>query len=124
MKRCTSRQDNWVFGDKPSGAYLLKFGWFPIERHVLVKGRSSPDDPSLKAYWLVREKAKAKALTPSKLKLADHQNGLCPQCGDSLFNDEEIEQHHIVPKKEGGPNTYDNLELVHFFCHQQITIQS
>jgi RNA-directed DNA polymerase len=118
-----SRQDTWVFGDKHTGAYLLKFGWFPIERHILVKGRASPDDPSLKAYWLARGKAKAKALTPSKRKLADRQNGLCPQCGDSLFNDEEIEQHHIVPKQEGGPNTYDNLALVHFFCHQQLTAQ-
>jgi len=118
-----SRQDNWVFGDKQSGAYLLKFRWFPIERHILVKGRASPDDPSLKNYWLMREKTKAKILTPSKRRLAHRQNGLCPRCGDSLFNDEEVEKHHIVPKKEGGTNTYDNLELVHLFCHQQVTAQ-
>lgn len=31
------RNDNWVFGDKQTGRYLLKFIWFPIERHVLVK---------------------------------------------------------------------------------------
>lgn len=40
--------DNWVFGNKQSGAYMLKYAWFPIERHVLVKGKSSPDDPKLK----------------------------------------------------------------------------
>jgi len=119
-----SRQDKWVFGDKQSGVYLLKFSWFPIERHVLVKGRSSPDDPSLKDYWLVREKRKTKTLTPSKRKLAERQNGRCPQCGNSLFNDEEIEKHHIVPKKEGGPDTYSNLELVHYFCHQQLTAKA
>lgn len=119
-----SRLDNWVFGDKQSGAYLLKFRWHPIERHILVKGRSSPDDPSQTDYWLKREKAKANSLTPSKRKLAQRQNGLCPVCGESLFNEEEIEKHHIMPKKEGGPHTYDNLELVHFLCHQQITAQS
>lgn len=41
------RLDPWVFGDKQTGGYLLKFSWFPIERHTLVKGRSSPDDPHL-----------------------------------------------------------------------------
>jgi RNA-directed DNA polymerase len=112
-----------VFGDKHTGAYLLKFAWFPIERHILVKGRASPDDPSLTAYWLAREKPKAKALTPSQRKLADRQHGLCPLCGDSLFNEEETEQHHVLPKQEGGPNTYDNLLLVHLFCHQQLTAQ-
>src|SRR2546426_976799 len=57
------RADPWVFGDKQTGAYLLKFSWFPIERHTLVKGRSSPDDPRLKDYWMKRQAAKARDLT-------------------------------------------------------------
>lgn len=32
------RTDSWVFGDKASGMHLLKFAWFKIERHVLVRG--------------------------------------------------------------------------------------
>ncbi|WP_193199784.1 group II intron maturase-specific domain-containing protein [Nostoc sp. MG11] len=28
------RQDNWVFGDKQTGKYLLKFSWFKINRHI------------------------------------------------------------------------------------------
>src|SRR6266567_9289468 len=52
------RSDLWVFGDKQTGAYLLKFSWFPIERHPLVKGTSSPDDPRLKEYWTKRQAAK------------------------------------------------------------------
>ena len=54
------RQDNWVFGNKQTGRHLLKFSWFNIERHILVKGKSSPDDPSLKEYWKQRNLAKAK----------------------------------------------------------------
>jgi hypothetical protein len=50
-------EDTWVFGDKETGGYLLKFGWFKIERHVLVKGPASPDDSRLRAYWKGREKA-------------------------------------------------------------------
>ena len=41
------RNDRWVFGDRDSGAYLVKFSWTTIVRHVLVKGAASPDDPAL-----------------------------------------------------------------------------
>jgi RNA-directed DNA polymerase len=114
------RNDSWVFGDKQTGAYLLKFSWFPIERHTLVKGTSSPDDPRLKSYWMERQAAKAKDLTFSKQKLAKRQHGRCPQCGESLFNDEELQVHHLHARAEGGKNVYSNLVLVHLLCHQHI----
>ena len=53
------RKDYSTFGDKQTGRYLLKFSWFPIERHILVKGRASPDDPRLTDYWAKRRAAKA-----------------------------------------------------------------
>lgn len=118
-----NREDNWVFGDKHTGQHLIKFQWSEIERHTLVKGRSSPDDPSLREYWKKRDKAKAKALLPSTQKIAYNQEFVCPVCGDSLFNGEEIHQHHIVPRHQGGKNTYSNLQLVHLFCHQQVHSQ-
>jgi RNA-directed DNA polymerase len=114
------RLDPWVFGDKQTGAYLLKFSWFPIERHTLVKGMSSPDDPRLKDYWRKRQAAKAKDLTLSQQKLAQRQQGRCRQCGESLFNDEELQVHHLLARSQGGKNNYSNLVLVHLLCHQQI----
>src|SRR3989454_6789604 len=114
------RQDYWTFGDKQTGAYLLKFSWFPIERHTLVKGTASPDDPRLKDYWTKRQAAKGKDLTNSKQKLAKRQKGRCPECGESLFNDEEIQVHHLLARSRGGQNTYNNLVLVHLLCHQHI----
>ncbi len=53
--------DRWVFGNKQTGAYLLKFSWFKIERHILVRGKSSPDDPKLRDYWIKRQAAKTKS---------------------------------------------------------------
>jgi RNA-directed DNA polymerase len=53
------RADRWVFGDKKTGAYLLKLSWTPIKRHVLVKGAASPDDPALRGYWIEREGARS-----------------------------------------------------------------
>jgi RNA-directed DNA polymerase len=114
------RLDPWVFGDKQTGGYLLKFSWFPIERHTLVKGRSSPDDPRLADYWKKRQAAKARDLTFSKQKLAKRQKGRCPECGESLFNDEELQVHHLLARSKGGKDSYSNLALVHLLCHQHI----
>lgn len=115
------RDDHWVFGDKDTGLYLMKFNWFPIRRHVLVHGTSSPDDPTLKEYWHKRDLAKIKTMKTSLRKLALKQEGLCPQCGESLFVEEDIEKHHIMPRKIGGPDTDDNKVLLHYLCHQQIS---
>lgn len=93
------RNDRWVFGDKQTGAYLNKFAWFPIERHILVKLKASPDDPTLKDYWESRNKTKVKDLVPSKQKVAKRQDYKCPICSDSLFNCEELHLHHKIPKK-------------------------
>jgi RNA-directed DNA polymerase len=114
------RHDAWVFGDKHTGAYLLKFSWFPIERHTLVKGTASRDDPRLQEDWEKRQAKSAKDLTFSKQKLASKQKGRCPECGESLFNDEELQVHHLLARSLGGQSTYSNLALVHLFCHQHI----
>ena len=89
------RLDHWSFGDKQTGGYLLRFSWFPIERHTLVKGAASPDDPRLTDYWTKRQAKKVKDLTISKQKLARRQKGRCPECGESLFNEEELQVHHL-----------------------------
>ena len=54
-----SRQDRWVFGDRHSGAYLVKHAWTLIVRHQMVKGASSPDDPALAEYWADRRRRAA-----------------------------------------------------------------
>jgi RNA-directed DNA polymerase len=114
------RRDYWVFGDKQTGSYLLRFGWFPIERHVLVKGASSPDDPRLREYWLNREKVKAGQLSAKLKGIAHRQDSVCPLCGATLFNGEEIQQHHKKPRSRGGKDEASNLVLVHLYCQQQI----
>jgi RNA-directed DNA polymerase len=116
-----TRNDNWVFGDKHTGAYLLKFGWFNIRRHVLVKGTASPDDPRLRAYWAARDRAKARDLIPSQGKIAHHQGYTCRICGETLFNGEELQKDHIEPRSKGGKDAYNNLMLVHLTCHHQKT---
>ena len=45
-----ARRDRWVYGDRGTGAYLTKFFWTKIVRHVSVRGWASPDDPALVGY--------------------------------------------------------------------------
>jgi RNA-directed DNA polymerase len=86
------RADRWVFGDRDSGRYLVKFGWTPIVRHTLVKGRSSPDDPALTGYWAARRRRGKPPLGPFLLRLLRSQHGRCPVCGELLLHAERQPQ--------------------------------
>ena len=77
----------WVFGDRDSGRYLPKFAWTKIERHMLVKGAASPDDPALAGYWADRRRRKTgPALDAGTLHLLTRQENKCPHCGDPLID--------------------------------------
>lgn len=113
------RHDYWVFGNKESGDYLLKFSWVSIVRHIMVKGTVSPDDPNLKEYWQRRANAKTRDLSPGKQRLARRQALKCSVCGEFLLNGEALHAHHQTPKSEGGKDVFNNLELLHAECHRQ-----
>ncbi|MDX3772438.1 MULTISPECIES: group II intron reverse transcriptase/maturase [unclassified Streptomyces] len=82
-----SRNDRWVFGDRDSGAYLLKFTWTKIVRHQLVKGKASPDDPSLESYWAQRRrKGTPLPVDAMTVRLLQAQRGRCSICGGLLLH--------------------------------------
>jgi len=88
-----ARRDRWVFGDRDSGAYLLKFAWTKITRHTLVKGWASPDDPALASYWAARRRRGTPPLDPPRLRLLQRQRGRCPLCGQLLLHADREPQH-------------------------------
>ncbi len=116
------RADKWVFGEHQTGAHVPKFSWFHIERHTLVPGEYSLDNPDPDVQeWFRKNRAKlAKNHNKSWQKIAKRQNYVCQICGDSLFNGENIHKHHMIPKGNGGKDTYSNYQFVHLMCHQQI----
>lgn len=121
--RRTSRSP-WVFGNAlGTKAPLLQFSWTPIERHVIVKGRNSPDDPTLDAYWTNRLKRRHADLGRRQRDLAQRQNGVCPRCGESLHNGEYLHVHSIKPRRLGGTRDIDNQQVLHLYCHQQILVE-
>ena len=123
------RPNRWVFGDRMSGAYLVRFSWTRIVRHQLVPGRASPDDPDLAEYWDRRRRRQPPPLAGRSLGTLRSQRGLCTVCGTLLFDDAgsdadaalEWEQSSLtgsvtrqrVPGPPGEPPTH---RLVHAEC--------
>jgi len=82
-----SRNNRWVFGDKQTGAYLPKFAWTKIARHVMVAGIASPDDPTLARYWADRRgKQHNGPLSVLLLAQLKAQRGRCPRCSTLLLH--------------------------------------
>ncbi len=81
-----SREDRWVFGDRKTGGYLVKHAWTKIRRHVMVKGRATPDDPGLTGYWRYRRDKHGTALDSATTTLLGRQGNRCPVCGGQLID--------------------------------------
>ena len=120
----------WVFActtsdrrAKDKELILYQIASTSIVRHIKVKGDASPDDPSLKEYWEKRHQKLGKTRFDKGTKLytiAENQHGKCPECGEPIFNGEEIETHHIVPVGGGGTDDVENLQHLHKPCHKQV----
>ena len=136
-KRNKFRNDRWVFGDPGSDAYLVKFSWTDIVRHVMVQGAASPDDPALADYWAERRRKVKPPLDNYTLRLLARQDARCPLCGDHLLtadqppqspNDWErwwqqvtrqaIAADYLVHHGRSGPPHNDQTRLVHAFCRR------
>jgi RNA-directed DNA polymerase len=134
----STRRDRWVFGDRDSGAYLLKFAWTTITRHTLVKGWSSPDDPALTDYWAARRRRGRPPLDRARLRLLHRQRGRCPLCGQLLLHADHEPGHpdewerwitatrkaitHRALALDTGPGETDTItvfRLVHTHCRDR-----
>jgi RNA-directed DNA polymerase len=131
------RSNRWVFGDRASGACLVKFSWTAIARHDMVKGAASPDDPALAEYWAKRRQKVKPPLDGHTLRLLTRQDGRCPLCADPLLPPDQLPQSpdqwerwwqqvirqaitHDYLKHDGrpGPPGKDHTRLVHASCYR------
>ncbi|HEV2377661.1 MAG TPA: hypothetical protein VGS19_36555 [Streptosporangiaceae bacterium] len=94
------RNDRWVFGDRRSSAYLLKFSWAPVIRHVMVKGAASPDDPALGQYWADRRRRTKPSLDEYTLRLLARQAGRCPLCREHLLTPDQHDDRETICESE------------------------
>lgn len=84
-----------------------------------MQGVRSPYDGDW-IYWSLRigKHPEIDARTATFLK---RQKGKCAHCGLFFSDGDLLETGHITPKKEGGKDTYDNLQLLHRHCHDTKT---
>jgi RNA-directed DNA polymerase len=131
------RNDQWVFGDRDTGAHLPKPSWTGIVRHIQVKGGASPDDPALAGYWAQRRQKVKAPLDPYTVRLLSRQDGRCSLCGENLLTPGQPPQapegwehwflwvtrkaieadylvHHDTPSAARSKRTH----LVHATCHR------
>jgi len=131
-----TRQDQWVFGDRDSGAYMLRFSWTKIVRHQMVRGTASRDDPALSTYWADRRRRGIpRPMDIVSLRLLETQHGCCPSCGELLLDADrppqsprEWEQwlavtrkamtHNAIVRVDGTPDEA-KFRLLHAHCHRR-----
>lgn len=110
-------QRKWVFGTER--ATLFDPRSIAITRHVKVRGRASPYDATLRAYWATRSKRAVQQQTSSwfNQKVLRAQDFHCGACGSLFQMDDKIEYHHRQPRARGGTDEADNLVALHGHCH-------
>jgi RNA-directed DNA polymerase len=110
-----TRHDRWVYGDQQTGAYLHRYAWTKIVRHVPVTGRNSPDDPALAQYWADRRRKRTPPqLAPSWQRALRDQNGQCPLCREPLLYTD-----HLPDSPTQWENWYAAIRKA--MTHQAIT---
>ncbi|NET41523.1 group II intron reverse transcriptase/maturase [Okeania sp. SIO2B3] len=108
---------DWILND---GEYILnQHSDVPIARHIKVKGNKSPYDNDW-TYWSSRI-GKYPGVRKEVTTLLKRQKNKCASCGLTFRPNDLIEVDHIIPRSEGGDNTYKNKQLLHRHCHDTKT---
>ncbi|MFZ0257338.1 MAG: group II intron reverse transcriptase/maturase [Gammaproteobacteria bacterium] len=132
-KYFTSVQGNhWVFHGttthrgKTQEHRLIRMAYTPIKRHVKVKSRANPYDPTWESYFEARLDVQMATTLRGKGKLLylwREQEGICPVCHQPITERSGWHNHHIVWRTRGGSDSAENRVLLHPNCHRQVHSQ-
>ncbi|MFA6269981.1 MAG: group II intron reverse transcriptase/maturase [Candidatus Paceibacterota bacterium] len=124
---------NWVFavkakkGDgRPKDLELYSAASTPIRRHVKIKAEAHPFDMAWEPYFEERRIQKVKddlTITKRVKKLWLAQKGKCLNCQKNITKETGWNEHHVIPRLQGGKDTLSNLQLLHPNCHRQLHSQ-
>ncbi len=113
----TIDRNNWRFSCVKDDIHYV-FPRHPetkIIRHIKVKGEASPYNGET-LYWASR-RGKHPEMKASVARMLKSQKGKCNICLLNFLPEDIIETDHIIPRKAGGDNSKDNLQLIHKHCH-------
>jgi RNA-directed DNA polymerase len=125
---------HWVFTGKLYDAKghgwsieLMSAARVPIIRYVKIRSGVNPYDPEWELYLEARwgwQLSQTRAGRSRIEFLWKEQQGRCVVCDQPLRPAEgDCHIHHRIWRSRGGPDTTDNLELLHANCHRQIHVQ-
>lgn len=123
FKRIGRRKWSFVAKDSKLGSQVLAQHIdysSPINKYVRVRGDASPFDGN-HVYWATRLSTHS-GLSSRVSRLLKLQKGICPWCRLRFIDDgTPFEVDHIQPLRLGGKDVFDNLQLLHGYCHDQKT---
>lgn len=110
----------WVFSD--GKVTLLDHADYidSLINHTKVVGETSIYDAEKSIYWGTRMKS-FPGFSKRVQNLLGRQKACCKWCGAQFQYDDVMEVDHVVPRFKKGKDTYDNLQLLHGYCHAQKT---
>jgi RNA-directed DNA polymerase len=119
---------HWVFqGEFENKTWTLtKATDTHFKPHVKIKGQANPFDPYWETYFEHRLDVKMVDNLRGRrqlLRLWKEQKGICPVCQQKITTITGWNNHHILQRTLGGPDTHENRVLLHPTCHQQIHSQ-
>jgi RNA-directed DNA polymerase len=117
---------DWVFTAKDEEGWdidLFLASSVKVKRHKRIKARANPYSPEDEQYFerRVGRKMAGKFVGRSLLAyLYKQQSGKCALCNQPITEATGWDRHHVKPRHLGGPDTDDNLVLLHPDCHDQV----
>ncbi len=106
---------------------LMAAAGVKIIRYVKLRSDVNPYDPEWELYLEARlgwQLAQTLAGRRRIEYLWKEQGGRCAVRGQPLrIAEEDCQIHHRIWRSRGGPDTTDNLELLHANCHRQIHVR-
>ena len=129
-KKHPQRNKNWIYN-----RYIfntVKRSWrigesedimlfdMTLAKQIKTKNLRSNVNPYLdEDYYIrrtiIRDSEKFRAAIYKK------HNFKCYVCEQALYGPEEVHLHHVIPRKDGGQYTLENIVPVHATCHESIT---
>jgi RNA-directed DNA polymerase len=105
--------------NKENKLAIINMSEIKPSRHPLLNLSKNPYLMEDQTYYDKRRIVKSEAkFREAVYRKHSHK---CPVCDVSLHNGEPVELHHILPVKEGGKYTLENIQPLHQICHQSIT---